>query len=218
MSIQNTLSFLDELRQNNNRAWFQEHKSKYDEALAEFEDFLRVVIADLSRIDSSFSFVEPKECIYRIYRDVRFSRDKTPYEPSFRAHVAEHGRKSISTGVYISLTPGSSFLGGGVHSMTPEVTRLVRDSIASNDKKFYNIVKALDFTIEGEKLKSVPKGYDDNLLSAEYLKHKSWLVMKPLSKESLKSYDGLRVAVVDFFQKIQPLYMFFNNAIRDLNN
>jgi len=216
MSIQSALDFMGELKLNNNRDWFQEHKSTYDKEAAEFEDFLGLLIGDLAGIDPALIDLQPKDCMYRIYRDVRFSKDKTPYDPSFRAHIAAGGRKSVSTGLYIQLSPDDPLLGGGVHAMLPEVTRLVRDYIAAHDQEFYEIVTAPDFpfTPEGEKLKKVPAGYDESALSAEYLKLKSWTVMPRLTGDDLKSYDALRKTSVHFFKQIQPLYLFFHNALR----
>ena len=216
MSIQSALDFLGELKLNNNRSWFQEHKGAYDREAAGFEGFLTALIGDMAEFEPALISVQPKDCMYRIYRDIRFSKDKTPYDPSFRAHIAEGGRKAISAGLYVQLSPDDPFLGGGVHAVIPEVTRLVRDAIAAHDKEFHEIVTASDFpfTLEGEKLKNVPAGYDTGTLCAEYLKHKSWVVMDRLNGNDLKSYDTLRKAAVDFYKHVQPLYRFFHNALQ----
>jgi len=207
--------FLRGLALNNDRAWFQEHKTEYAGALAGFEEFLAALAFDLSAFNPALINYNAKNSVYRIYRDLRFSRDKTPYNPSLRGRVAEGGKKMIPLGIYVQLKPGDTLIGCGVWDETPAVTRRVRDAIAARDQEFYDIVTApgFDFTLEGDKLKNVPKEYDAAALCAEYLKHKSWLVYRGFSDDALNGYDVLRAAAVDFYLRTRPFADFMNAAL-----
>jgi uncharacterized protein (TIGR02453 family) len=123
----NVLEFLAQLEANNNREWFQQNKKHYDEAKTEVEAFVNAIIPDLAKFDDTLKYVEAKDCIFRIFRDVRFSKDKSPYKTNMGAWVTQAGRKSSGPGYYIHLQPGGSFLAAGVYMPEPAQLKKIRN-------------------------------------------------------------------------------------------
>ncbi len=115
MALEKTYKFLNELEANNNREWFAENKQKYQESKIEFENFIQGIILRLHEVDSQVGNLQAKDCIFRIFRDVRFSKDKVPYKTNFGAYMSTGGRKSPKAGYYLHVEPNSSFLGGGIY-------------------------------------------------------------------------------------------------------
>jgi uncharacterized protein (TIGR02453 family) len=159
------LSFLADLGRHNEKAWFEANRPRYDAARATFGEFLGEVIDEL-RASDRLGDLEPKKCMARIYRDVRFSRDKSPYKTNFAAMIAPGGWNSGERGYYLSLAPnGNSMVAGGIYM--PDATELgkFRDAIAEDSSKFKRIVRRKEFVamfgeVNGERLKTAPKGYD----------------------------------------------------------
>ncbi|MGK2870816.1 MAG: DUF2461 domain-containing protein [Alphaproteobacteria bacterium] len=112
-----TLGFLADLRNNNNREWFEVNKPGFEEAKADFDSFINTLIGRIITFDSSIAGLDAKHCVLRIYRDTRFSKDKTPYKISLAAHMLAGGRKSERSraGYYVNISPGDCFLAGGAH-------------------------------------------------------------------------------------------------------
>lgn len=185
------LDFLQQLQNNNTLEWMHQNKPSYQLAKANFESFLQELIVEISKFDSSVVGLAPKSLVFRLNRDTRFSHDKSPYQPVFRAHISSAGRVPIPVGYYLYIKPGASFLGGGVFiSQFPQATQMVRNHLLHTSDEFLSILSDKDFkqnfTVLGEKLKAVPKGYDANHPLAEYFKHKSWYIEYPISDDALK--------------------------------
>lgn len=157
--------FLEELRQNNQRPWFAQNRAAYDTALGTFEDFINAMIYELRGYDD-LRDLTAKQCIYRIYRDVRFSKDKVPYKTNLSAMIAPGGRKSTRMGYYISIEPGNhTMMAGGLYSPTPDQLRGFRQTVAQDATELREITQAKAFqdtfgAIHGERLKTAPQGYD----------------------------------------------------------
>ena len=117
-----TLRFLKQLKKNNNRNWFEAHRADYEAAKIDFQNFIQLVIDDLERKDLTIAGTNARECLFRINRDVRFSKDKSPYKTNFGASIKRGGKKSAFAGYYFHCEPGSSFIGGGL--WMPESARL----------------------------------------------------------------------------------------------
>ncbi len=139
------IDYLKALQQNNNREWFQANKASYDQARVSFELFLTRVIAGITTFDTSIGVPVPKECIFRIYRDVRFSPNKLPYKNHFGAYIAQGGRKSMLPGYYIHLEPGASFAGGGMYQPDPVMLKKIRQEIYFNADEMLTIVNDAGF-------------------------------------------------------------------------
>ena len=145
MNIPVIFQFLKDLSANNNREWFNEHKAEYETARAEFDNFLATVIARISLFDETIRGIQPKDCTYRIYRDTRFSADKTPYKIHFGGYINAKGKKSDHCGYYVHLQPDGSMLAGGSLCLPPNILKAVRQSIYDNIEEFVAIVEDPEF-------------------------------------------------------------------------
>ncbi len=214
------LKYLKDLSKNNNREWYHSHKSEYKSANSQFEDLLQELIFRIGESDSSILHNVPKELTFKLVRDTRFSHDKSPYNPAFRAHISSMGKLPIPVGYYIMIKPDNqSFLGGGLFAdMFKDATRMIRDYISENPDEWSRIINSDAFkecfTVEGTSLKNVPKGYDAEHPQAEFLKFKSWYVEYPISDEILLSSEFVDIAV-DKFVKMKSFNDYLNKALAD---
>ncbi len=210
--------FLEALKKNNDREWFQKNKKWFEEAKTEFEDFTAKLIALTGKIDKEVAYLEPKDCTYRIYRDTRFSPDKTPYKTNFGAYLVKGGKKSGCAGYYFHIEPGLNMLAGGIYMPMPDVLKKLRTEIYDNIDEFLNIVQNPVFVkyfgqIDDEaKLKTAPKDFPKDFAYIDYLKFKNYSVSKTLSLKMLQS-DKLFNEIEEVFTALVPLNKFLNNAI-----
>lgn len=210
--------FLETLKKNNNREWFQKNRLWYEEVKNEFEAFTSTLIATVGKIDKDVAYLEPKDCTYRIYRDTRFSPDKTPYKTNFGAYVVKGGKKSGFAGYYFHIEPGLNMLAGGIYMPMPDVLKKLRKEVYENIDEFLEIIQNPVFVkhfgqIDDEsKLKSAPKDFPKDFPHIEYLKFKNYTVAKDLSLQMLHS-NKLIEEIITVFTTLKPLNTFFNNAI-----
>jgi len=206
MLQKSTLDFLRKLKKNNNREWFAKNKSLYENAKNDFEVFIFELINDIAEYDDSVSGLEPKDCIFRIYKDVRFSIDKTPYKKGMGASICKGGRKSSSPGYYFHIEPGDCFLAGGKYNPPPDQLRAIRMKILDNTKEFEKIIKNKEFVKAFGKLwdvgnlKTVPRGFPKEHPASEYLKYKSFLAIHKVEDEKMLSKN-----MMDYSLKILKL-------------
>ncbi|MDF9795795.1 uncharacterized protein (TIGR02453 family) [Catalinimonas alkaloidigena] len=218
MNSQLVLSFLDELAQNNNKDWMDAHRSWYEEAKEEFKVLVTQLLSELSVIDEGLVGLAPKHCIFRINRDIRFSKDKAPYKNNFGAYMSEGGKKSPNAGYYLHIQPhGESFIGGGMYHPSSEVISKVRQEIDYNASELKKIVSKADFqeyygTIQGDKLKKAPKGYETDHPNIELLKLKDYVVIHKLSDDEIKS-ENFKDDAIRMFKTIEPFIRYLNVAI-----
>ena len=134
MKTERILNYLSELSKNNNREWYHQHKIEFKEANEQFEALLQELILEIGKTDSSILQNEPRDITFKLVRDTRFSHDKSPYNPAFRAHISSKGKLPVPVGYYLMIKPGDqSFLGGGLFAdMFKEATSMVRDYISGN--------------------------------------------------------------------------------------
>ena len=218
-----TIKFLRDLKKNNNKPWFDAHRNDYDNARSDYAQFIQKVIDLQAKNDPSLRNVVAKDCLFRMNRDIRFSKDKTPYKTNFGASIKKEGKKAIHIpGYYFHLEPGNSFAGGGLYNPMSEELKKVRQEIDYNlarfnkivgDKKFKNIFGKLDDSPESI-LSRVPKGYDKDHPGAAHLKLKSFIAMASLSDKDLTS-PGLVKETVAAFNALQPLLSFLKDALND---
>ncbi len=209
------LSFLADLSQNNTREWMQAQKATYDEAKTIFEAFVTELLLESKIFDPSLDGLTPKDCIFRLHRDVRFSKDKSPYKTHFGAVLVEGGRKSPLPCYYLHLEPSNSFLAGGVHQPEPALLKKLREEVDYNGAELSKIIDDSSFKafFEGldtqHKTSTVPRGYDKNHPYAEWLKLKSWTVTHQLKDNDLSKKD-LAKQVANGFRTMKP----FNDWLR----
>ena len=215
-----TLKFLKDLAKNNDRVWFEAHRTQYERAKEDFENFVQAVLDRYGKKDEDLKELTAKKCIFRINRDIRFSKDKSPYKTNMGASMNRGGKKSIFSGYYFHCEPGKSFVGGGLWMpMPPEMKRIRQEIDYCYDefrqivsaKKFRSVYKEL-YTGEDVKLTKVPHGFEKDNPAAEYLKLKSWLAMKELTDEEVTSKDLLK-KTTEAFEALQPMIKFLNRAI-----
>ena len=214
-----TFKFLNDLAVNNNRDWFQLNKSSHDDARLNVLEFAGKVITGLSKFDHTIpSALDTKACVMRIYRDVRFSKVKTPYKNNFGAGFSQNGKKFSGAGYYLHIQPEGSFIAGGCWMPEADLLKAIRQEIDYNGSDFRSIIENPSFIkyygmLESEyKLKTCPKGYDQDHPEIEFLKLKSFTFSHKLTNAELV-HSGSVDQIVNGFAKLNPFIAFLRNAI-----
>lgn len=221
MNTQVIIDYLSSLSINNNREWYHANKDDYKKANDEFEKLLQTLILEIGKFDSSILHNNPKDLTFKIVRDTRFSHDKSPYNPAFRAHISSKGKLPVPVGYYLMIKPGNqSFLGGGLFAdMFKDATAMVRDYIAEHGEEWEKLIHEPEFekyfTVQGTALKKVPAGYEKEHPQADYLKFKSWYLEYPLRDEDVIDAEGFLVKAVELFRIMKPFNDYLNKALAD---
>lgn len=209
-----TLHFLKNLSKNNNREWFTENKDQYIAAQQNVLNLVENLIEKIGAFDEEIMKIDAKKSLYRIYRDVRFSKDKSPYKTNFGAGLGM-GKGNKISGYYLHIEPGKSFLAGGVYQPEPSVLKEIRKEISMNAKEFQEILQQDDFrnnfrglSVEG-KLQRVPNGFDKDDPVAEFLKLKNLIVVHPISDDALMQENATK-NMAKIFQSMKPLNDFLS--------
>lgn len=219
MNTEQILNYLSDLNAHNDREWYHAHKEDFRSANSAFEELLQALILEIGKFDDRVLHNNPKDLTFKLVRDTRFSHDKSPYNPSFRAHIAPQGKLPVPVGYYILIKPGNqSFLGGGLFAdMFKDATALVRNAIAAHPGEWSKIIQAPDFaqafTVKGTALKNVPAGFDKDHPQAEYLKFKSWYVESPFSDEALLDTEKWIAQAAQCFRTMKPFNDYLNKAL-----
>lgn len=215
-----TLTFLKALKKNNNKPWFDEHREKYNSAKYNFEEFVALLLQGMISFDEDMKELTPKNCTFRINRDIRFSKNKTPYKINLSASFNRGGKKSIYGGYYFHLQPGNNnFVGGGLWRPEPLDLKKLRQEIDYCFPEFKKIIGAPVFKKhygelekdENQMLVNVPKGYDKGNPAADYLRMKSFIATKNLTDVEVLS-PKLADEVIRSFKALMPLVKFINRA------
>ncbi|MCF3111077.1 DUF2461 domain-containing protein [Niabella sp. CC-SYL272] len=215
-----TLKFLKDLKFNNNKSWFDANRKAYEAAREDFAAFIDRLITAFGKTEPTVLHLKARDCMFRINRDVRFSKNKEPYKTNFGAYINPEGKKSVKGGYYLHLEPGGSFTGGGIWQPMPAELAKVRQEIDYNLQEFEKVLGTKKFrdtygglTVEeGQILSRVPKGYEPDNPAAAYLKYKSYTALTNLPDAILTS-PTLLTTTVKAFQTLQPLITFLNRAI-----
>lgn len=218
-----TIQFLKAIKKNNNKSWFEANRKKYEAAKQDFEAFIQTVIDKHAKKDTGIAQLKAKECLFRINRDVRFSKDKSPYKTNFGASINPGGKKSMLAGYYFHCEPsGGSFIGGGIWMPQPPELKKMRQEVdycfdefkkILNNKKFKSVYGDL-YSGDDMKLVKVPIGFEKENPAAEYLKLKSFIAMKPISEKELSS-DNLLKNTTDAMEALQPMLAFINRTMQE---
>lgn len=207
-------NFLEQLNDHNNREWFTENKNLYTESQENIVKFLEDLIKEMSGFDPGLEKTDPKKALFRIYRDTRFSKDKTPYKTNFGASLGM-GKGSQKGGYYLHLEPGKSFIAGGMYMPEPSVLRTLRKEISLYGSEFIKVLNHKDFKKyftdldQDDKLKKIPQGFEKEDPMAEYLKLKSFIVVYPLTDEEILNENAVK-NLVKIFTAMKPLNDFLN--------
>ncbi|MCI9545437.1 MAG: DUF2461 domain-containing protein [Lachnospiraceae bacterium] len=219
MNTQFILDYLWALQMNNNREWYHANKEDFKKANAAFEELLQALMLEIGKFDSSILHNNPKDLTFKIVRDTRFSHDKSPYNPAFRAHISSKGKLPVPVGYYVMIKPDNqSFLGGGLFAdMFKDATKMIRDYISQNGEEWERVIHAPEFeknfTVQGTALKRVPAGYEKEHPQAEYLKFKSWYLEYPIKDEELNDTETFIAKAAEIFQNMKPFNDYLNKAL-----
>lgn len=217
--METALKFLKQLAKNNNKEWFDTNRKTYEVAKAEFENILKAIVAKSETFDKELVGMDVRKSMFRINRDIRFSKDKSPYKLNMGATLNPGGKKEMGAGYYIHVQPGKSFLAGGCYMPPPEVLASIRQEIDYNTKEFKSILNAKDFKTyfkelsdEGDKLKTAPKGYAKDHPELSLLQHKHFIVVHYLKDEQLldKNFPTYAAKV---FKAMYPLNLFLRRCM-----
>ena len=219
--MQELLDFLKELRIHNNRDWFQDNKPRYDVLREEFVVTVSRLLALLSDVDEDLKGLYPQDCIYRIYRDIRFSPDKTPYKTYFSAYMARGGRKSPRAGYYLHIEPGNVLLSGGIWCPESHLLKALRQAIYDNLEEWQSIVEVPAFkevypVFEGEVLKTVPRPFHKEGEHAQWVKRKDYTVLGRQSDSFLLQSDWIEQAAEKLLL-LKPMNDFLNYTVDELS-
>ncbi len=215
-----TIKFLKTLAKNNNKTWMDAHRNDYLAAKADYENFVARLIEGISKFDPDISGLTPKDCTFRLNRDVRFSKDKSPYKTNFGAAFSRGGKKSNRAGYYFHLDAEKSFLCGGLWMPEAPDLKKIRQEIDYNFEAFNKIMKGKKFishfngfaNSDGEVLSRPPKGYDEENPAIAYIKRKSFVALKPLPASLLTDKSLLKESLAAF-ETVYPLVAFLNGGL-----
>ena len=219
--MQDIITFLRELQANNHREWFMANKDRYATLQARFNGFVDELIHEISRFDETVTGLTAKDCTYRIYRDVRFSADKSPYKTHMGAFICPGGKKSCYSGYYFHIGtggegyPAAHMLAAGDYCCDPKVLQVLREDIVGGGGDFDAIVKAARPTFELDRegaLKRNPKGFEQETLYTDYLRLKAFCLIHTPSDDFVCA-NNLPQRAANLFQSSQPFLNYINRAI-----
>ena len=234
MDIKRIVNFLKAVAANNNREWFQEHKAEYLACKAIFEKGIAEAIAAYSSFDDEIAHVQVKDCVYRFYRDIRFSTDKSPYKRHFGAYICSHGKKSLRGGYYIHVEPGHCLLAIGSYYLPTNILTSCRNEIMGNIEEWRAAVENGKFIQqfgypndgiwEGEQvsdkgfglnaLKTCPKGFPKDYEFMDYLRMKDYCAWVRVPDDFFEG-DGWIVDSAKIFKVGKPMMDIVNSVVDD---
>jgi uncharacterized protein (TIGR02453 family) len=219
MMIKQLLDFLTELKQDNRREWFQANKARYDALKRAHASLVGQLIDRIALFDEEMAPVEASDCLFRIYRDVRFSSDKRPYKTHVGAYIASQGGKnSQRAGYYLHLEPGACFFGGGLWMPPPKLLKTVRQDIYDHIDEFLAIIERPSFhalypTLDGETLKRMPAGFPETFRRGDILRHKDFFVSASRPDSFFYADADLADRIAVCLKELLPFNRFLNYAV-----
>ncbi len=211
------LTFLSELKRNNSKEWLDLNRDRYLHHRKNFMDFLLILIQALHEMDPSIGVPEPKDCVFRLNRDIRFSPNKAPYKTNFGAYIANGGRKSMYAGYYLNLEPENCFAAGGLYMPDKDQLKAVREEIHYQPGKFREIIEAPGFvkqfgSLSDDRLKTAPQGYAKDDPDIDLLRYKAYVVTADIDDQAIGNKDFIP-RLVGIFKELKPLNSYLNLAL-----
>ena len=211
------IDFLRNLEENNSREWFEENKATYDITRKKFLAVTESLIHEIRAFDDEIPALNAKDCVFRIFRDVRFSKDKLPYKSNYGCYIARGGKKSGYSGYYLHVQPGECFLSGGIYMPSPEFLQAIRQEIYYHPQNYIDIINDPLFksTYRFEyfdPLKTAPKGYPKDWEHINLLKNRNYAFGSPIDEKELSDPGFLKKAI-EVYKIIYPLNRFLNKAV-----
>ncbi|MDP2337992.1 MAG: DUF2461 domain-containing protein [Bacteroidota bacterium] len=215
--MQEVLNFLSELKENNNKEWFDQNRDRYQESRKKVLFLTELIIHEVGGFDPEIGVQDPKDCVFRIFRDVRFAADKTPYKINMGSFIAKGGRKSTSAGYYLHIEPGGSFVGGGSYCPPADALKAFRTEIFDHPDDFKKLLSSDSFhrlypVMYDDKLKTAPKGFPKDFPEIDLLKYKSYAFTSKIADSDVigEAYVGKIVAAM---KELYPVNRFLNTAL-----
>ena len=216
------ITYLRQLQCNNNREWFNAHKEEFLKHQARFHELVDEVIKEIPVFDADVAGLTAKDCTYRIYRDVRFSSDKSPYKCHFGAFIAKGGKKAGNAGYYFHISTGGGeeypychMLAAGDYCYKPEVMKILREDIVNGEGDFDAVVKQADasFTLDNDgALKRNPKGFPADAPYSEYIRLK-YFCLTAIPDDEFWEGEDLAKRIASKFATTKPFLDYINRAI-----
>lgn len=214
-----TIQFLQDLKVNNNKNWFEEHRTNIESAKDDFSLFVEAIIKEVSKFDEPIGLLKPKDCTFRINRDIRFSQNKTPYKTNMAASFSHGGKKAMIAGYYFHCEPNLSFAAGGFYMPLPPELAKIRQEIDYSFDEWIKIIKHKKFKslfdkgVEGtDMLKRPPKGYDEENPAINFLKMKGFVVSHAFTNTALQDKKAIK-QIATCFEVMKPMIDFLNRAV-----
>jgi uncharacterized protein (TIGR02453 family) len=209
--------FLTQLDQNNNKEWFDAHRADYERTREQFLHLTEILIHEIRQFDPAIGFLQPKDCMFRIYRDVRFSNDKRPFKNNYGSFMARNGRKSGMPGYYIHFQPGQSFIAGGMYMPPAPYLKQIRKAIFDQPQDFIDIIedpqfKSVFHLFDDDKLKTAPQGFPKDFEHIDLLRYKSYSPSLLVPDEKLSEGKVIEY-IVDKFERMAEFNQFLNAVI-----
>jgi len=211
------ITFLKALNENNNKEWFDQNKATYQRTKTKFLHITEVLINEIRSFDKEIPFIDPKKCMFRIYRDVRFSNDKRPFKTNYGSVISKDGRSGGTPCYYFQIEPGQSFIGGGVYMPDPDKLKAIRTEIYNHADDFLELIEDTEFKkwfqlYDEDKLKTAPKGFPKDFEHIDLLRYKSYSPFMNISDEELFKPDIIE-KIVDKLSLLTRFNQFLNYAI-----
>jgi len=215
--MQEVLNFLSELKGNNNKEWFDQNRSRYEASRKKVLFLTELIIHEVARFDPEIGVQDPKNCVFRIFRDVRFATDKTPYKINMGSFIAKGGRKNVSAGYYLHIEPGASFVGGGSYCPPADALKAFRTEIFDRSDDFKQLIYKDSFhqlypELYDDKLKTAPKGFPKEFPEIDLLKYKSYAFTSKLDDSVIIGENFVR-KIVTAMKELYPVNQFLNTAL-----
>ena len=217
--MKKVLQFLRELSKNNTREWFDANRDSYQESREKVLFVTDVLVNEIRKFDSEVPVLDAKDCMFRIFRDVRFSNDKRPYKTNFGSFISKEGRKSQYPGYYFHIEPGESFVGGGVYMPAAEPLKAIRQYISHYPEEFTEIITQPEFKsvfpeMYDHQLKTAPKGFPKDHEFIHLLRYKSYVFSAPVSDHKITDGDFIEIAV-EAFKQLHKFNAYLYDALRE---
>ncbi len=221
MEFNRLYAFLTALKKNNNKAWFDDNKSEYQELRRFWIEFVATLLTQIKEKHPELNSLEPPKCIFRINKDIRFSKDKSPYKTNFGMQINFLNRKDLFCGYYLHIEPQNTFVAGGMYMPPSAALSAIRQEIDYNTEAFTALLKQKELidmfgSLQGEKLVKAPKGYDSNHPLIELLKHKSFILQKPFTEKAVKNTKAFQDELNTAFNLMDPLLAFLLTAVEEV--
>ena len=211
---QSSFDFLNKLKNNNNRDWFTEHKDEFIKEQSYIEKFADALLLELNTHDV-IETPTGKKCLHRIYRDVRFSKEKTPYKTNWSGSFRRAGKRR--GGCYFHIEKGNCFIAGGFWAPNPEDLKRIRQDFAFDDTPMRKILKSKSFVstfgeMQGEQLKTTPKGFDAENLAIDLLRYKQFLLIRNFTDKEVLDKNFLKEAN-QTFKNMRPFFDYMSEVL-----